>query len=88
MIVAALPLFVGGNLMKECIPCDECFAGSKDGVKCSLCYGSGLLKKMKIKTSPTTDWEVYVPSNLSQEEAQAEYEESMKNLCRNFHIDN
>lgn len=74
--------------MNNIVSCYNCFAGIKNGVKCILCRGTGTLKKMKVKTSPTTDWEVLVPSNLSQEDAQIEYEDSIKILSKNFKLDN
>jgi hypothetical protein len=68
----------------ELIPCDD---HPKDSRKCGLCNDTGLMRLRKIKLDDGNT-EMYVPSNLSQEEAQSEFDRSLDILMNKFSISN
>jgi hypothetical protein len=72
--------------MTQVVVCAECYSGVLNDSPCILCRGSGLLQKMIIKTGPNETWEVWAPSTLTQEQAQAEYDKSIDLLLNNFSL--
>lgn len=73
------------NISKsKLIPCDD---HPTDNRKCGLCNDTGLMRLIPIKLDNEII-EMYVPSNLSQEEAQAEFERSLDILTNKFGLSN
>lgn len=60
----------------------------RDGKPCGLCGGSGLRRLQSMKNTDGSTWELYVPSSLTEEEAQKEYQRSLDVLLNNFKLSN
>jgi hypothetical protein len=70
--------------MSDIMVCDGgCFAGVRDGKTCGLCRGTGIMRKTIIKLGDGAI-EMWCPSNLTQEEAQKEFDEGIAILMNKF----
>lgn len=67
------------------VPCPDHLSSSEK--PCGLCLNTGIMR-LETLSSGGQSFEIYVPSSLTQHEAQLEYDRSVDILMNNFNLSN